>query len=122
MSTPTLICDDSAMARKQMMRAIPAQWDAQYTMASNGKEALDAIRAGLGELVFLDLTMPEVDGFEVLQTVHDENLKSLIIVVSADIQPQAQQRVMQLGALAFLRKPVDPQALFETMKTCGLIL
>lgn len=121
MSIPLLICDDSAMARKQVVRALPEGWEVDVTMATNGVEGLEAIRAGKGEMVFLDLTMPELDGYGVLEKVKDEGLKAIIIVISADIQPEARDRVMKLGALDFIKKPVDGKKLQDVLKKYGLI-
>jgi CheY-like chemotaxis protein len=121
MSIPLLICDDSNMARKQVLRALPEGWDVEITLAGNGQECLEAIRAGKGEMVFLDLTMPEMDGYHVLEQVKAEGLKAVIIVISADIQPAARERVMQLGALDFIRKPIDARKLMETLQKFGLV-
>jgi CheY-like chemotaxis protein len=46
--------------------------------------------------------MPEMDGYEALQTLRSEDLNSLVIVVSADIQPKARTRGCELGAIAFI--------------------
>jgi two-component system, chemotaxis family, chemotaxis protein CheY len=121
MSIPLLICDDSNMARKQVQRALPEGWDVEVTFASNGADGLAAIRAGRGEIVLLDLTMPEMDGFQVLEHIRAEDLKSVVIVISADIQPEAHERVMKLGALDFIRKPVNGEKLEETLKKFGLL-
>ena len=121
MSIPLLICDDSAMARKQVKRALPEGWDVDITMATNGVEGLEAIREGKGEMVFLDLTMPEMDGYGVLNAVKEEGLKAIIIVISADIQPEARERVMGLGALDFIKKPVDNKKLSEVLNKYGLL-
>lgn len=121
MSIPLLICDDSAMARKQVKRSLPEGWDVNVTMATNGVEGLEAIRAGQGEMVFLDLTMPELDGYGVLESIKNEGHKSIIIVISADIQPEARERVMKLGALDFIKKPVDGKKLQDVLKKYGLI-
>lgn len=121
MAIPLLICDDSNMARKQMARALPESWDTDITFAANGVEALKAIRAGRGEIVFLDLTMPEMDGFAVLETIRKEDLPTVVIVVSGDIQPIAQARVAQLGALCFIHKPVDKDELQQMLQTFGLL-
>jgi CheY-like chemotaxis protein len=69
MAIPLLICDDSNMARKQVARSLPDGWDVDITFATNGVEGLSAIREGKGEMVFLDLTMPEMDGYGVLEHV-----------------------------------------------------
>ena len=116
MSVALLICDDSGMARKQLLKALPPDWELDITQACNGLEGLQAIRAGKGELVLLDLTMPELDGYQVLQAVRDEGLQARIIVVSGDVQEQAVQRVLALGALQFLQKPVDALDLRKAMR------
>ncbi|OUS06056.1 response regulator [Gammaproteobacteria bacterium 42_54_T18] len=121
MSIPLLICDDSAMARKQVKRAIPDGWDVDITLATNGVEGIEAIRSGKGEMVFLDLTMPELDGYGVLEKVKAEGHKSIIIVISADIQPEARERVMGLGALDFVKKPIDGKKLTEVLNKYGLL-
>jgi two-component system chemotaxis response regulator CheY len=121
MATPLLICDDSMMARKQVARSLPEGWEVDITFATNGAEGLQAIREGKGEMVFLDLTMPEMDGYEVLEAVRAEGLDAMIIVISGDIQPTAYARVTQLGAMDFIQKPVNPEKLTETLKKFGLI-
>jgi two-component system chemotaxis response regulator CheY len=121
MAIPLLICDDSNMARRQLVKALPEGWDVSISYASNGLEALAAIRQGKGEMVFLDLTMPELDGFGVLKTIREEDLKSLVIVISGDIQPLARDRVMQLGAIDFIKKPVSQEKLRQTLETFGLL-
>lgn len=121
MATPLLICDDSNMARKQVARSLPDSWDVEITYASNGFEGVDAIRAGKGEMVFLDLTMPGMDGFGVLETIKNENLKCVVIVISGDIQPDARERVMSLGALDFIKKPVNSDKLQEVLFRFGLL-
>jgi chemotaxis protein CheY-P-specific phosphatase CheC len=120
MSTPVLICDDSSMARKQMARVLPRGWDVEVSFANNGIEGLDAIRSGKGEVLFLDLNMPEMDGYQVLEAIRTEDLSTMVIVVSGDIQPEAHQRVMQLGALAFIEKPVDPGQINEILSQYGI--
>lgn len=121
MTTPLLICDDSMMARKQVARSLPPDWDVEVTFATNGREGLEAIRAGKGEMVFLDLTMPEMDGYQVLEAVKAEGLNAMVIVISGDIQPEAHARVTALGAMDFIRKPVDADKLASTLKKFGLI-
>lgn len=109
------------MARKQVAKALPEGWDVRISYASNGLEALAAIRQGKGEMVFLDLTMPEMDGFGVLETIRKEDLKSVVIVISGDIQPVARDRVLQLGAIDFIKKPVNQEKLLQILETYGLL-
>jgi CheY-like chemotaxis protein/chemotaxis protein CheY-P-specific phosphatase CheC len=118
---PLVICDDSNMARKQLLRALPAEWGVSVTQATNGLEGLDAVRRGLGEVMLLDLTMPVMDGYQTLAAIRAENLEAKVIVVSGDVQDEAVRRVMELGALAFLKKPADPDELKNTLTRLGLL-
>ncbi|WP_298773768.1 response regulator [uncultured Shewanella sp.] len=111
MPFPVLICDDFALARKQIVRSFPPQWDIDVTYAVNGLEAVEAIRQGKGELVFLDLNMPIMSGFDVLNMVQSEKINCQIIIVSADIQISTLMRAKSLGALDFIQKPVNPESL-----------
>ena len=111
MTIKLLICDDSSFARKQIERALPTSWDFDVSQAKNGVECIAALKAGKGDLLFLDLNMPEMDGYEVLEAIQKQNLSVIVIVVSGDIQPEAQKRVMMLGALEFIKKPVDTTTL-----------
>ena len=118
---PLLVCDDSAMARKQLIRALPPEWPVSITQASQGEEAMAAIRQGLGEVVLLDLTMPVMDGYQVLAQVREEGHACRILVVSGDVQEEARRRVTELGALAFIRKPAPAEALRETLDALSLL-
>ncbi len=120
MSTAVLICDDSAFARRQIARALPEGWEVSLSFAANGQECLEAIRAGRGEVVFLDLNMPEMDGYQVLEIIRREDLPTMVFVVSGDIQPEAHKRVLQLGALDFLKKPVRPEHVAAVIDKYGL--
>lgn len=122
MSLSVLVVDDSAMARKMLIRALPPAWDITITQAANGVEALSHYRQGGVDVIFLDLTMPEMDGYQVLETLRREDLNCLVIVVSADIQAAAQARVRAMGAIAFLKKPVDPVEVRAVLKEYGLVL
>ncbi len=121
MTIPLLICDDSNMARKQVARSLPEDWDVDITFATNGVEGLSAIREGKGEMVFLDLTMPEMDGYGVLEHVFNEGLNAMVVVISGDIQPEARDRVMKMGAIDFIKKPVNKEKLSQVLTQYGLM-
>jgi|TARA_B100001250_G_scaffold367062_1_gene348845 chemotaxis protein CheY-P-specific phosphatase CheC len=108
------------MARKQLIRALPANWPFRISQAANGVEGLEAIRQGNGQIVLLDLTMPELDGFGVLAALREEGLTPEVIVVSGDVQDEAVRRAKALGARAFIKKPADPMQLAEALNTLGV--
>lgn len=116
MSFPVLICDDSALARKQMARSLPASLNADITFAVHGFDALEKLKQSEFKLMFLDLTMPELDGFETLEHMVQENNPTPVVVVSGDIQPKAKERVLGLGARAFIQKPIDQDELKRVLR------
>ena len=121
MSISVLICDDSSFARKQMARSIPAGWDVDISYAADGQLGIEAIEAGKGDIVFLDLNMPVMDGYEVLKIINQQDLPAMVIVVSGDIQPEAYKRVKALGAIDFIKKPTDKDKLAELLLKYGLL-
>ncbi len=116
-----LVCDDSSMARKQLLRALPAAWPVTISQACHGQEALDLLRTQHFDLLLLDLTMPVLDGYGVLAAIRAEGLQCPVIVVSGDVQDEAMRRVTELGALAFLKKPAEPALLEETLQRLGFL-
>lgn len=120
MSTKLLICDDSNMARKQLARSLPDGWDVDVSFATNGVEGVAAIKEGKGDVLLLDLNMPEMDGYQVLEAILKQDLPTLTIVVSGDIQPEAHKRVTSLGALDFIQKPVNKEKLTEVLLAYGV--
>ncbi len=111
MVAAVLICDDSNLARKQMARALPAEWQQNIQFAGHGGEALDILQRQSIDLLFLDLNMPKLDGYQVLAAIQQQQLSVKTIVVSGDIQPEARERVLSYGALDFIKKPVDQNKL-----------
>lgn len=120
MTTPVLICDDSSVARKQLARSLPADWDVDISYAVHGKDAIEQLQQGKGEILFLDLNMPVMDGYETLEAIVKHDIQSVVIVVSGDIQPEARQRVKALGAIEFIKKPIGENDLTLILEKFGL--
>lgn len=120
MTTKVLICDDSGFARKQMARSIPEGWDVTISFAEHGEQALEQIKSGNGDVLFLDLNMPVLDGYQTMQVIRELDLPTLVIVVSGDVQPEARKRMMAMGALDFIRKPIDNSKLTTILRQYGV--
>ena len=120
MSTPILICDDSGFARRQMARSIPDNWDVKVSFAEHGQDALTQIREGKGDVLFLDLNMPVMDGYETMEVIRKEDLPCLVIVVSGDVQEKAREKMLALGAIDFIRKPIDNAKLMHILTSYGI--
>jgi two-component system, chemotaxis family, chemotaxis protein CheY len=104
-----LIIDDSVVARMSLKRCLPKDQGHEFTEAVDGKTALETFRSVKPNVTFLDLTMPDKSGVEVLFELRREFPKAVIIIISADVQKQTKERVEQLGAFAILKKPPAPE-------------
>ncbi len=121
MAIPILVVDDSAMSRKLVIKALPPEWEVEVHQAGNGQEGLNVYKSSKAQVILLDLTMPVMDGFEVLESLKREGLTPFVIVISADVQPKAQERVKELGAAAFLKKPIKTDEITQVLKDNGLL-
>ncbi|MDB4837244.1 response regulator [Marinomonas sp.] len=120
MTTRVLICDDSKVARKQLSRILPPDWDVEVEFAGDGQEALDMMSSSTFDILFLDLNMPVKDGYETLEALQSFDESPAVIVVSGDVQPQAVARVKEMGAIAFQKKPASADDLRESLISLGL--
>ncbi|WP_333606502.1 response regulator [Arsukibacterium sp.] len=119
MTPAVLICDDSNLARKQLARILPQEWQQGICFAGHGADALATLQNKVIDWLFLDLNMPTMDGYQVLAELKQRELAVKVVVVSGDVQPEAYQRVMALGAIDFIKKPVDRAKLEHILQSVG---
>jgi two-component system LytT family response regulator len=97
-----VIAEDQAPAREHLVAAAEAESDfAVVAVAQDGRAAIDAIRSHPADLVFLDIQMPETDGFDVLQAVGPARMPPVIFVSAYD----RAVRAFEVRALDYLLKP-----------------
>lgn len=114
-----LVVDDIAGNRDILRRRLEREGHS-VRMAENGREALDLIRAGGLDLVLLDILMPELDGFQVLEQVKStpEGRELPIIMISSLDEIDSVVRCIEMGAEDFLPKPFDPVLLRARVNAC----
>ena len=113
-----LVVDDDPHIRRLIIAALKRDGYA-FMQAANGQEALDSMRAEHPDVVVLDLMMPLVSGWEVLEErMKDARLSRIpVIVVSANRGPEIANAVDR-GICAFLPKPFDIDVLKSLVRTC----
>ncbi|WP_041962402.1 response regulator [Sulfurospirillum cavolei] len=112
-----LVVDDSKISRKWLIEMIPKKI-AEYTQiieAENGEEAVALFKQYAPDIVFLDITMPILDGFEALRQIRDANNEALVVMISADRQKSTKEKTLALGASAILSKPIDAEEFRSTL-------
>ena len=114
-----LIIDDDVSIRRMMIAALKRSNDYEFLEAGNGREAADLMRREHPNAVVLDLMMPVMSGFDVLQErASDPVLRRIpVIVVSANRAPEIAIAVDK-GICAFLPKPFDISALSALVRSC----
>lgn len=115
-----LICDDSAVARKLIARSIVQDTSLHLIEAQDGDEALNILAEQNIDILFLDLTMPIMDGFEVLESLPVSHYQTKIVIISGDVQQEAKQRCIELGAQAFIAKPLTEEQVIPLYEQLGL--
>jgi two-component system LytT family response regulator len=101
----TLIVDDEPLARRNLRLLL--EQDPQIEIIGecrNGKEAVKAIETSRPDLIFLDIQMPEMDGFDVVEQVGTELLQAIVFVTAFD---QYALKAFEVHALDYLLKPYD---------------
>lgn len=105
MTIRALIADDMLLARKRVRRHLEAHPDIEIAgEASGGREAIDMIRSLKPSLLFLDVQMPEIGGFDVLEQVGPDAVPAVIFVTAYD---QFALKAFDVHALDYLLKPFD---------------
>lgn len=112
-----LVVDDSKLARLTLIKTLKEyEPSAEILEAENGAIAVEVFKTENPRVVFLDLTMPVMDGFEALERMMLINPKAQVVVVSADIQTQAQERVLALGAKLMVPKPINSDKMLGVLQ------
>jgi twitching motility two-component system response regulator PilH len=111
-SLKVLVVDDSALNRQVIVEYLKHK-EIVTIEAEDGEQALQMIASEKPDIILLDLIMPIMDGFEVLEYLKKQNNTIPIIVITAYLKGNTFQRCMELGAKGFLNKPVKMQELFN---------
>ena len=118
-SSSVLVVDDIEMNRDMLCALLQADGH-KATVAENGRLGLEAIKAKPFDLVLLDVMMPEMNGYQVLEQLKaDPNLRDIpVIVLSALDEIGSVVRCIELGAEDYLPKPFDPVLLRARIGAC----
>lgn len=107
----TIIVDDEALARKGLAVRLQSHADIDViTECSNGREAIEAVRAYQPDLMFLDIQMPGLDGFEVVKTIAEQGLPMPMVIFVTAFDQYA-LKAFEVHAHDYLMKPADEERL-----------
>ena len=112
-----LVVDDNRINRLKLSRALKSE-GYDVLEAQGGKEALDALASERIDLVLLDLLMPDVDGFQVLEKmqVEQQTREIPVVMVTAVDEADDLKKCMEIGAVDYITKPFDIDILKERVQ------
>jgi threonine synthase len=117
------IIEDDPDARRLLRRVLQARGDYQIFEAEGGREGLDLVRQHRPDLVLLDLMMPEVDGFEVLETIRgDDTLAAtrIIVITAKSLTANERRRLSEQSELLLQKGSfLDDDLLEDILSTLG---
>ncbi len=109
-----LVADDNPRLLQSLVDLLRQQ--GYDTVAANGgQQACDLIRTQTFDLAMVDLNMPEVDGFDVMDAIARQQPDCALIVVSGETAFRTVSRALRRGAADYIRKPFDPDELLATL-------
>jgi len=111
-----LVVEDQLM-NQEMIRALFAELGSEILLASNGREGVAMAKQYDPDIIFMDIHMPEIDGFETLKLIRGFNLDIPIIGLSADAFKEHQDAAVEAGFTAYLTKPVNVPKLVGLLKS-----
>jgi len=114
-----LVVEDDVMNRMVLQRSLEQEGHT-VSVAPDGRAGLELLRRGPFEIVLLDVLMPEMDGFELLELLQaDERLRQIpVIMISALEDMESVVRSLEMGAEDYLPKPFDPVLLRARINGC----
>ena len=113
-----LVVDDSNIMREMIVACLRPLEGAAFAHAASGLEAIERLSLQPYDLLVLDLNMPDIGGFEVIEFVRaQDRLKELpILVVTTRGDDSSRERALGSGASGFITKPFTPDQILHEVK------
>lgn len=119
-----IIIDDEYYFRQAIIKYI-SNYNEQYTViaeANNGKNGIEKIKEFKPDIILIDITMPQMDGFEVIDYVKRNNINAKFVIISGYDRFEYVQKALRLGVQDFLLKPVTQEALLECLEKVSMLI
>ena len=114
-----LVVDDSKIMREMIVACLRALEGSEFAHAASGLEAIETLSLRPFDLVVLDLNMPDIGGFEVIEFIRGQDrLRELpILVVTTRGDETSRERSLSTGASGFMTKPFTPEQILTEART-----
>ncbi|MBA7706916.1 Signal transduction histidine-protein kinase BarA [subsurface metagenome] len=109
-----LVAEDS-QSNRMLIKLLLEKLDLQVTMAQDGKEAVDKALSQPFDLIFMDIQMPNMDGYEATRALRLNGLKTPIIALTAYAMKGDDEKCISAGCSDYIAKPVDRETLLRVI-------
>lgn len=110
-----LVVDDALFTRKVLREILEAE-GCEVIEASNGREAIEKFQGERPNMIFLDVSMPQMDGLTTLQAIKGIDKDAKVVMISAMGQSVTVQEAKRFGACDFIVKPFRPHQIREIVQ------
>lgn len=119
---PTALIVEDEPDANELLRLLIATRGYRSVPVFRGSEALTAVRASEPDVVFLDLMLPDLDGFEICRAIKADPATTLIpvVIVTARLTIDCEAEAYRVGANGFVRKPYTPPVLFAVLEAAAI--
>lgn len=104
-----LIIDDSRIARIMLNSCILQFKEFDIFEAEDGIQGIEKYKELKPDIVFMDLTMPNMNGYDATKEILKFDQHAVIIVLTADVQPKSIGKILKIGAFSVIKKPAEPE-------------
>lgn len=110
-----LVADDASFMRLMIRQILARKGYTDILEADNGLAAIELCKDNKPELIFLDITMPEMDGLTALARILEMEPSAKVIMCSAVAQENIVREALSIGAVDFIVKPFRPEDFLKTV-------
>ena len=111
-----LVVEDHPVNRDLFAALLDQKGDIEYTMATNGFEALSVLEQKEFDLIFMDINMPVMDGLKALKEIKSRGMKTPIVALTANAIAGDREKFLEEGFSEYLAKPIEDEALNEVLR------
>lgn len=108
--------DDSSVSRRMVKSCIQRSEQYEFFEADDGKIALDIFKKCRPQVTFMDYNMPNMNGLDCLAEIRKIDGNAVVIMCSSEINPEFQNKMLSMGALAVIKKPPTKELVQEALQ------
>jgi PAS domain S-box-containing protein len=113
---PKVLIVDDDLRMCHSTAALFSDQDYVLQTCNSGKSALDHLKNDNFDLVLLDMIIPDIDGYQIMDHINEQKIDTLVIVITGHVSTESAIGALRRGAYDYIRKPFEPEELLTTVK------